>query len=225
MHVLCHTVNWQFMGYIRMDVALLQLSALQPLSKKTTHQHTPLVLYLTLLVLLLCVRVYAPHSNWMKNLPWNKEKTTRLQEEYDKQLLPILLKRLGDMGITVSQEEQQRLLSGQPSRAESPSGGKCPIPGIHSSSSTPSSTPSSSSSASSSSSSEAASCPMASAAATEAVMQDSKDILTLAVKLSQQQGADGAGVDLQVLMSQMKTFFAAGMIYVQSQTYIAHCVH
>jgi hypothetical protein len=155
--------------------------------------------------------MYVLHSNWMKNLPWNKEKTTRLQAEYDKQLLPILLKRLGDMGISVSEEEQQRLLSGQPSRAESSSGGKCPIPGIHSSSSTPSSTTSSSSSSSSS-------CPMASAAATEAVMQDSKDILTLAVKLSQQQGEEGAGVDLQVLMSQMKTFFAAGKIYVQSQT-------
>lgn len=138
-------------------------------------------------------------SNWLKNLPWNKEKTTRLQQEYDKQLLPILLKRLGEMGINVSEQEQQRLLSGAYSRSSSPTGGKCPIPGVHS--------------FSGSSSSSSGQCPMASAAATEAAMQNSTDILSLAVKLSQQQGAeDGteSGVDLEVLMSQMKTFFAAG---------------
>jgi hypothetical protein len=58
---------------------------------------------------------------------------------------------------------------------------------------------------------------MASAAATEAAMQTSTDILSLAVKLSQQQGAEagtGSGVDLEVLMSQMKTFFAAGRLIV-----------
>lgn len=50
---------------------------------------------------------------------------------------------------------------------------------------------------------------MSSTAATEALMQDSADILSLAVKLSQQQGG-GGGVDLELLLSQMKTFFAAG---------------
>ena len=138
-----------------------------------------------------------PRSNWMKNLPWNKDKTSQLQAEYDKQLLPILLNRLAEIGIAVSEEEKQQLLSGAPSRAASPASGKCPFPGVHSSRSS-----------SSHSSSSEAQCPMASAAATEAAMLDSKDILSLAVKLSQQEGADS--VDLQVLMSQMKTFFAAG---------------
>jgi hypothetical protein len=136
----------------------------------------------------------------MKNLPWNKDKTAQLQAEYDKQLLPILLKRLNEMGITVPEQEQQRLLSGAYSKPGSASAAKCPIPGVHSSSS-------------SSSSSSEAQCPMASAAATEAAMLDSKDILSLAVKLSQQQvggSGEGSGVDLEVLMSQMKTFFAAG---------------
>jgi hypothetical protein len=141
----------------------------------------------------------------MKNLPWNKDKTAQLQAEYDKQLLPILLKRLNEMGINVSEREQQRLLSGAYSKPGSASAAaKCPIPGVHSSGS------------SSSSSSNAAQCPMASAAATEAAMLDSKDILSLAVKLSQQQGGgngEGSGVDLEVLMSQMKTFFAAGEVH------------
>lgn len=142
----------------------------------------------------------------MKHLPWNQDKTRRLQAEYDRQLLPILLKRLSEMGIEVSAEEQQRLLSGQSSRPSS-SSGKCPIPGIH----TTSSSTSTAQHGSSSSSSGAAQCPMAVAASTEALMSDSRDILSLAVRLSQQQGAaDGSGLDLEVLMSQMKTFFAAG---------------
>lgn len=159
-------------------------------------------------------------SNWLKNLPWSKEKTTRLQQEYDKQLLPILLKRLSEMGVNVSEQEQQQLLSGAYSRSSSPAGGKCPFPGVHSS-------PSSSSSSSGNSSS--AQCPMASAAATEAAIQDSTDILSLAVKLSQQQGAEAgteSGVDLEVLMSQMKTFFAAGrpllLLYVLVVLAVSH---
>jgi hypothetical protein len=136
--------------------------------------------------------------NWAKNLPFNRDKTRRLQAEYDKQLLPILLKRLDEMGITVPQEEQQRLLSGAYNSSSPAGGGKCPIPGVHS--------VSSDSSSSSTSGSSEAQCPVASAAATEAAMLDSKDILSLAVRLSQQEG----GVDLAVLMSQMKTFFAAG---------------
>lgn len=141
--------------------------------------------------------------NWAKNLPFNRDKTTRLQAEYDKQLLPILLKRLNEMGIAVPQEEQQRLLSGAYNSSSPAGGGKCPIPGVHLHSSSSSS--SDSIGASTSGSSEAQ-CPVATAAATEAAMLDSKDILSLAVRLSQQEG----GVDLAVLMSQMKTFFAAG---------------
>lgn len=137
--------------------------------------------------------------NWAKNLPFNRDKTRRLQAEYDKQLLPILLKRLNEMGISVPQEEQQRLLSGAYNSSSAAGGGKCPIPGVHSVSGD-------SDSSSSTSGSSEAQCPVASAAATEAAMLDSKDILSLAVRLSQQEG----GVDLAVLMSQMKTFFAAG---------------
>jgi hypothetical protein len=44
------------------------------------------------------------------------------------------------------------------------------------------------------------------------MMSDSSDILSLAVRLARQQGAaDGStGLDLEMLLSQMKTFFAAG---------------
>jgi len=144
----------------------------------------------------------------MKHLPWNQDKTRRLQAEYDRQLLPILLKRLSEMGIQVSAEEQQRLLSGQGSKPSS-SSGKGPIPGIHTSSSSSAST--APQDTTSSSSGGGAQCPMAAAASTEALMSDSRDILSLAVRLSQQQGAaDGSGLDLEVLFSAMKTFFAAG---------------
>lgn len=150
--------------------------------------------------------------NWMKDLPWNKSKTVRLQEQLDSQLMNILRKRLKGMGITVQQQQQQQQSSTAP---------KCPVPGMSaaatatrtiSSSSSTSSTPSEcpfqeaavANGSSSSSGNERITAPAASAATTEQMMLDSKDILTLAVKLSQQDGA----IDLEMLLSQMKTFFA-----------------
>jgi hypothetical protein len=40
-----------------------------------------------------------PHSNFLKSAPWNVARSQRLQQEFDEQLVPILFKRLQEMGI------------------------------------------------------------------------------------------------------------------------------
>ncbi|WIA29722.1 hypothetical protein OEZ86_012202 [Tetradesmus obliquus] len=117
------------------------------------------------------------------------------------------------------------------SSSSSSSAAKCPFPGVAAAvsaaaapdtaqrttlTSSSSSSSSAASGSSSSSSSGDAECPFGdtgtggeASAATEQMMLDSKDILMLAVKLCQKESVDGS-LDLEMLLSQMKTFFAAG---------------
>ncbi|WIA09641.1 hypothetical protein OEZ85_009029 [Tetradesmus obliquus] len=125
--------------------------------------------------------------NWMKDLPWNVSKTQRMQQQLDSQLMAILVKRLQEMGISVDRQAAAAL-AGADVRTT----------------------------LTTSSSSSDAECPFGdtdtggeASAATEQMMLDSKDILMLAVKLCQKESVDGS-LDLEMLLSQMKTFFAAG---------------
>eukprot|EP00879_Flechtneria_rotunda_P002371 GHRR01002566.1.p1 GENE.GHRR01002566.1~~GHRR01002566.1.p1 ORF type:complete len:637 (+),score=222.18 GHRR01002566.1:182-2092(+) len=181
--------------------------------------------------------------NWLKALPWNQAKSEQLQHQLDSQLIDILVKRLGEMGIQVQQQQQQA--SQWQEAFASDSSVQCPAAAASSSSSSSNSNGSSSvlaagssecpfhnmngsppvATSNNSSSSRGggigAQQPSATAAATkeaatEQLMLQSKDILTLAVKLCQQQANRSsnstvqAGLDLDMLLSQMKTFFAAG---------------
>lgn len=149
--------------------------------------------------------------NWMKGLPWNVSKTQRLQQQLDSQLMSILVKRLAEMGISVQQQQQPVVSSVSGSTA------KCPVPGVSaavaaasngSSSKRPiASSQAVSSTSSASSSSSDAECPFqdtdtsagATSAETEQLMLDSKDILSLAVKLCRQESGGGK-LDLEMLL-------------------------
>jgi len=178
--------------------------------------------------------------NWMKNLPWNKSKTARLQEQLDKQLLDILMERLAHMGIPESALEHTASSSSNSSSSsvlpEGAAGG-CPMHGAVAATSSSSSsglattttaavaaavaddtstsgapsecpfhaaTPDATATTTTTSSRSSSSSSSSSAA--DVAMLEAKDILSLAVKLSASEGQ----LDKEVLLSQMKTFFAAG---------------
>jgi hypothetical protein len=181
--------------------------------------------------------------NWMKNLPWNKSKTARLQEELDQQLLAILRERLAHMGIAasaleggVSDTSDTSSSSSGTSRSSSSSSssssnsssslgagsgsGGCPMhaAGAEISSSSSSSSGMAAGAAGAEGVQGLSQCPVHAAAnpdatassssanALDVAMLEAKDILSLAVKLSESVGY----LDKEVLLSQMKTFFAAG---------------
>lgn len=186
--------------------------------------------------------------NFLKDLPWNKAKSAKLQRDLDERLLAILARRLEELGVQLPGAGSTKSLAngsghhatggpdahGVQSHGVAPQAA-CPFHDTASGSQQPSAASSSSRSSmqdvgstgttSSSSHSQPApasatdsgQCPMAQlgsileAADTEhdeAVLKNSnsKDILSLAVQLSLKQGS----VDTDMLLSQMKTFFAAG---------------
>ena len=173
--------------------------------------------------------------NWMKNLPWNKSKTARLQEQLDKQLLDILRERLAHMGIPESALEHSASSSSNSSSSsvlpEGATGG-CPVHGAVAATSSSSSSGLATTTAvaaavadDTSTSGAPSECPFhaatpdatatttttsssssSSSNAVDMAMLEAKDILSLAVKLSASEGQ----LDKEVLLSQMKTFFAAG---------------
>ncbi|KAF8073217.1 Cyp4v2 [Scenedesmus sp. PABB004] len=146
--------------------------------------------------------------NWLKSLPHNVAKTAALQAQLDAELTAILTKRLADMGVPADGPSAM----GGAGAGGAGGGAKCPVPGVGAGAPPMPG-------AAASAAGGAAECPFAGAAAGGAVEQEqqeqqqqqllggSRDILSLAVSLSQQ---EGGALDREMLLSQMKTFFAAG---------------
>jgi hypothetical protein len=128
-----------------------------------------------------------------------------------------LVKKLADMGIQPQQQQlqQQRMPTAAPAE-----GSRCPYPVAAGTVGTV--TGGDTATSSSSSSSSSSECPFHNgspgSSEIDTILASSTDILSLAVRLSQQQdtlrtssnSSSTSGLDLEMLLSQMKTFFAAG---------------